>query len=65
MNKTPDGYLQYHETEIEAMKLIYEWMDIDGVVSFPFKYLRVSNMERIYVPIKRKRKYIKKNNKIL
>jgi hypothetical protein len=60
MNKEPDGFLQYPPDQIEEMQKLYEWRDIDGIISFPFHYLRVSNMERIYIPIKRKRKYNKK-----
>lgn len=60
MNKKPDGYLQYQADQIEEMKIRYEWTEIDGMVSFPFHYLKISFNERIYLPIKKKRKYTKK-----
>jgi hypothetical protein len=60
MNKEPDGFLQYPPDQIEEMQKLYEWTDIDGHISFPFHYLKVSFNERLYIPIRKKRKYTKK-----
>ena len=57
----PDGYLHLNPEDTEEYKKTHQFTNIDGVDSFPFIYLKVSSMERIYIKIKNNEHIVLKN----